>query len=230
MEKPLVDVFIPVAASHAHVLPAAIYSALTQTYRRVRVVLFLDGIHDRLEKAVLKWFYTEEEARNYKRLHQIAGKNILHYPDIHYEVCKRGMIIRNTSGPAGSAHVGRQWLFEWPDKSPLVKMLDADDILPPRCLEIMVPYIKPDMDGVFCPIVRSSSYRFAEIISGKPQPGGFGSGAMLLRKEFMDRMIQDGFKWPSIRGHDKGFADYLVAHKETKIGTTKENFMYFYLK
>lgn len=226
-----VDVFIPVAAGHAHVLPAAIYSALTQTYSNKRIVLFLDDIHVKLESVVKKWFYTSNDSPK-STPQKRASSRTLKPEAIDIEHCEKGLIVRNCAGPGGTAHVARQWLFGWRDKSEYVKMLDADDIMTPRALEIMMNTFKEDVDGVFCPLVRTSSYRFAEIISGKPQLGHAGSGSMLLKKHVMETMIEEGFEWPGQQGHDKGFFQFLSDREEKFkfVTTSPENVLYLYLR
>lgn len=232
MEKDLVDIFIPVMYYHAHVLPAALCSALTQTYKNIRILLFIDGIHPSLEQVIQKWFYTNSEKRlNYPIFKRAPSKKYLDYDYINYEKCSRGIIIRNIAGPASTAHVGRQWLFEWSGKSSFVKMLDADDILTPRAIEIMMSYFDDNVDAVFCPLLRTSSYCYAAINKGLPIPGGCGSGNMMLRKELMEKAIERGFKWPPKHGHDKTLIKYFVDHEdEINVVTTKENVIYLYLR
>lgn len=232
MEKSLVDIFIPVYSKYAHKFPAALYSALTQTYIKVRILLFLDGIDPLLEEVVHKWFYTDSEKEKFRYpLEKVSPQKSLNLKNIHYECCTRGIIIRNTAGPSGSAHIGRQWLFEWPGKAPFVKMLDADDILIPRCLEIMMKYFTPDTDGVFCPLTKSSAYRYASSNYPDPQNKQIGSGCMLLRKEMMHTMVKEGFKWPEERGHDKEFLKFMQNRKEKfNLKVTKEDFLYLYIK
>lgn len=220
MEQEKVDIFIPVAEGHAHVLPAALCSALTQTYPNKRVVLFLDGITPRLEKVVKKWLYKNDN-------HRIPTQN----QNISIEYFEENVIVRNSEGPSRSAHVARQWLFEWTEKSKYVKMLDADDILTPRSLEIMMKYMKPEIDGVFCPMIRTANYVIAETLKSIPFAGIIGSGAMLLKKRCMEKMIEQGYTWPSLRGHDKGFYEFMKGKEDQyKFITAKEDALYFYLK
>lgn len=226
-----VDIFICTSYHHHHVFPAALYSALTQTYPNIRVILFLDGIHPWLENQVKKWWYTESEEPQEVYAPQ-SGSNMLKRDAIRIEHCKRGILVRNLCGPAGAAHAARQWIFEWPDKSPLVKMLDADDMLTSRGIEVMMGYLKPDLDGVFCPLFKSSNYRvngMHDIIPGVPQRNQYGSGCMLLRREFMDKVVQSGFVWPSVNNNDDYFMD-VIEKGNFKFATTAENMIYFYLR
>lgn len=226
MEKPKIDIFIPTAVGHAHLLPASLCSALTQTYTPKRILLFLDQIHPLLEEVLDIWWYIR---------HKRPGK-----PDeetennghkFTYEYSDLGVLIRHLNGPAGSAHIARQWLFEWPGKSPVVKMLDADDILVPRALDVMIGYLQKDVDGVFCPMIRASAHRFAEINESLPYKGQFGSGSMMLRRECIDQMIQEGFRWPEKRGHDCGLYEFLQERPEKfNFVTTNETVIYLYLK
>jgi cellulose synthase/poly-beta-1,6-N-acetylglucosamine synthase-like glycosyltransferase len=226
-----VDIFICTSHHHHHVFPAALYSALTQTFSKVRVILFLDGIHPLLESQVKKWWYTESEGPQEVYAPQ-SGSNTLKKDTIRIEHCKRGILVRNLSGPAGAANVARQWIFEWPDKSPLVKMLDADDIMTPLGIYFMLKYLKPELDGVFCPMLRGSSYKLSgmhEIIPGVPRRNNYGSGCMLLRREFMDKVVQSGFVWPAVNNNDDYFMD-IIEKGNFKFATTAENLIYIYLR
>lgn len=230
-----VDIFIPVAANHAHVLPAAICSALTQTYPNKRLVLFLDGVDDRFDNVLNKWVYTPNDHpdpdKTCAKLSKVKNTRALQRDALVYEECERGVIIKNRAGPSETAHVGRQWLFEWEGKSPLVKMLDADDIMTPRGLEFMMHYVNPEVDGVFCPLLRCSGYRLAGANPPDPQDKQTGSGMMLLRREVMNTMIKEGYKWAAKRGHDRGFFEFIRDREEKfNFKVTNENFIYLYLR
>lgn len=234
-ENPQVDIFIPVAVKHVHVLPAAICSALTQTYPNKRILLFLDGLDQRLENVVTEWFYTSDDAPTahepYQTLEKLSHSKSLNHDAISVDQCERGVVIRNRAGPSGSAHAARQWLFEWPEKSEVVKMLDADDIITPHGLEIMMKYLEPDVDGVFCPLMRSSHYRFAAANPPDPQNKQTGSGSMLLRKKVMDAMIKEGYRWLEKPGHDRGFFEFIRDREEKfNFKVTTEDTIYLYLK
>lgn len=217
-----VDIFMPVAPGHRRVFPASLCSALTQTYVNKRLLLFVDGIDSDIEATINRWFYVDKEKK--ENLPECDKHKL------HYEYCERGVIIRNSSGPSGSAYRARQWLFEWEGKSPWVKMFDADDLMPPKALETMMSHVLPDVDGIFCPLLKSSSHRFAGIGNSDPMKR-CGSGSMLLRREVMDTAIKEGFKWPAIRGHDQGFFEFLSQRKEKfNFVPTTQNFLYIYLK
>ena len=226
-EKPAVDIFIPVIPGNCRKFPAALCSALTQTYSNIRVVLFLDCIHPMLEDILEKFWYTRNEEPG---ADQTSVKYHRLSKELTVEECERGVVIRNPNGPSGTAGIPRQWLFEWEGKSPFVKMLDSDDILTPEAIAIMLRYYRPGVDGVFCPIVRVSSFRFAQIMDGKPKLGHAGSGSMMLRKEFMDQMVSEGFEWPNKPGHDKAFFEFCE-DRDFRFETTEEfNVLYLYLK
>ena len=230
-----VEIFIPVAAGHHKVFPAALCSALTQTYPNKRIVIFLDEIHPYLEKIIKEWFYTKDDVTTVTVPEQPIRRTpnfIPQYDALIYEECKRGVIVRNKAGYSGSAHAARQWLFEWENKSDIVKMLDADDILTPRAIEIMMRHIGPEIDGVFCPMVRSSSCRYAGLNIPDPQNKPTGSGSMMLRRHVMDTMIEEGFKWPSKRGHDQGFFEFIRDRQEkfNFVTTGEFNLLYIYQK
>lgn len=221
----VVDIFIPVKPDHFSVLPAALYSALTQTYPSIRIVLWLDGTHDRMEQTLQKWWYSPLDAIRDTENLEWNGLPLT------YEYCHRGVLIRNPSGPSKSAHNARQWLFEWNGLSPFVKNLDADDILTPQAVKLMMGYMGKGIDGVLTPILKTRQYSHSESLNVDFSRGVVGSGAMLLRKETLRRMISEGFSWPKGPAHDKGMLEFF----RTKLSTynfvpTKENALYLYLR
>lgn len=221
-----VDIFIPVADFHSNHFPTALYSALTQTYSPIRVVLFIDGINPITEFNLKKWWYTPSDIPTGDNLDKTNGYS---KDKLHIEMCDRGVLVRNPGGSNCSSHNARQWYFEWGGKSSVMKTLDADDILHPRAIDIMMRYMKSDVDGVFCPLLKTSSGRFGEIMKSDINSGTAGSGSMMLKKEFMDRIIQEGFQWPAKRGNDRYFFDF-VHDKGFNFVVVNETALYFYLK
>ena len=59
-DSPTVDIFIPVIVGIPK-FPASLCSALTQTYPNVRVILWLDHIHELLEELLNRWWYRPED-------------------------------------------------------------------------------------------------------------------------------------------------------------------------
>jgi glycosyltransferase involved in cell wall biosynthesis len=227
MEELKVDIFIPIVIWHIKKFPASLYSALSQTYRNIRIILFSDGVDPDLEALYDKWWYEPED--NPREMWTEMTFPRIRLP-LAIEACKKGYLIRNPAGPMGSGAVARQWIFEWPEKRPLVKFLDCDDILAPDAIEIMLRYLTADCDGVLCPLARASSCRFVEVISGRFELGHMGSGSLLMRKESMEHMVQQGFEWPNKQGHDKEFIKFCLEHGYKFNRVTKENFLYSYLK
>lgn len=230
-----IDVFIPVAGGHSLLLPAALCSALTQTYSPIRVILFLDGMDPRHEAVLDKWWFTAKD----ERLPVPVSINPRNYSKdtLQIQHCERGVLVRNPAGPSGSAHNARQWIFEWKGKSDLVRMLDADDILLPRALEYTMKFYDQEIqkgetvDALISSIVLVSDYNLHGVLSMDPAKGRFGSGSMMLSKGFMEKMISLGFKWPAQTGHDNGFYDFYKAHESefsVKFLSTK-NCVYMYL-
>ena len=163
MEEPTVDIFIPVVIWHLKKFPASLYSALSQTHRNIRIILFSDGVDPAMETLYDKWWYEpEDQPRKFLSYRSFPGVRL----PLSVEICKKGFLVRNEAGPMGTGAVARQWVFEWPGKGPLVKFLDCDDILPQDSIEIMLKYLTEDCDGVICPLARASSCRFVEVISG----------------------------------------------------------------
>jgi len=219
----MIDIFIP-AAGDFKWAPAALYSALTQTYKNKRIILFLDGYSQLARNFIDKWWYNDiSRERIFTKT--VKWKNL----NLSFEESDKGILVVNEKGPSGTAAIARQWLFEWKNKSEWIKMLDSDDLLVPNALEKMEKYCGEDIDGVFCPMIRSSCNRLAKSMSGKPIKGGSGSGSMLLRKSFMEKVVKAGFIWPNKRGHDNDFFQF-VKDKNFKFVTTKEDFLYIYLK
>lgn len=227
METLVVDIFIPVSAGNCSRFPASLCSALTQTYPRIRVVLFLDQLSPILEKILDQWWYTKED----------IPRQVQHKVEFHglkepllYETCKRGFVVRNPNGPSGTAAIARQWVFEWPYKSPYVKTLDSDDILTPECVDYMVKRMTPNVDGVSTGLVKASACRFAGVIDGELALGHMGSGCMMLKRETMAKMVSEGFVWPNKSGHDKAFIEHCLEHGYKFGNTLPQNFLYMYLK
>jgi len=204
--KPLVDIFIPLNPNrHIKQLSAAIQSALTQSYWPIQVIVYIDGqIKDKCNYSI----YLPE------------------HDDIFY--------VQDEYGPHGNAYFARKWYFdEFEDKAPFVKFLDADDILTPNAIEIMMGYMLDDVDAVFCPLLMLTSSRYYQIIPGLPKPGHAGSGSMLLRKEFIEKCRNDGWEWPNINDHDNVYLKFLeekIEEKKYNIKTTNETGLYIYMK
>ena len=219
-----IDIFIPVIAGNLVKMPAALYSALTQTYQdNIRVIIFFDHTHKALESFADKWWYTSQDK---------PRSNILSVPHptvpkpLTLEYCDRGVLVRNPNGPMGSAGFARQWIFEWEGKSKYVKFLDSDDILTPECLYNMMKNMTPECAGVICPVLFVSACRCGQVLGA-----GCSSSSFLFKRETMESIVKDGFEWNRRPGHDRSFTDYLRENKEKYIfNETKENVLYLYLK
>lgn len=213
-----IDIFIPVSDRHAQTVIGTFYSVLGQNYDDIRIVMFLDGIGKQNFVDNI-WYKNFTLDKTTEEIWQ--GRKLI------FEESKEGhILIHNTQGQGYG--LVRQWIFEWEKKSDLVKMLDADDVLLPDSLTIMMRYYQDGIDGILCPMVLSSSYRMKEIIPGELRRGYCGSGSMLLHKNFMNKIIKD-FSWLDNKGDDGLFLDY-VEKKGFNFVTTKENFLYMYLK
>lgn len=213
-----VDVFIPVASMKLRLLPGSIYSAFSQTYEDTRVVVFLDG---QFHKEFLeRWWYNVNPTT---RIEMRKWNNL----ELEIQYSENGVLVKNEKGPSGSAWLARQWLFEWEGKSDLVKMLDGDDILIPDAIKIMVSYYREGVDGIFCPLVRVAHHKFVNITNGEPKLGSSGSGSMMLHKNFMKKILDDGFEWPNAHDHDNAFFKFCE-DKSYKFVKINENFLYVY--
>lgn len=220
----MVDIFMPVGPRVLSRFPAALYSALTQTYPDVRVCLFIDFQNDVIEEILNKWWYLPGDNRNLFPIQNPRDEHIL-----TMETCQRGILFRNRFGPMLTGGYARQFLFDWEGKSEWVKMLDSDDILFPQAIEVMMRYAEDGVDGVLCPMFRISQCKYVSMVPGEPVMGKAGSGSMLLRSSFIDHLVKEGFVWENVCGHDKGLLNFFKDHDYTFV-TTKENAMYAYIK
>jgi len=199
-----IDIFITCSQYHYKTLPAAIWSALTQTYQDIRLVLYMDGTTDSTDKLLSQWL-----------------PDALSSPSQCLVTIKPG-------GSSGNAGVGRDWYFNFAEKSDWVKFLDADDTLTPKTIEIMARYIKDDVDAVFCPIQHISSNRYYQKISGKPQKGHAGAGSMMLSRCMVNDLVDRKFSWQQVRGDDEKFLEFIG--DDYKIQVANEDFLYIYYK
>ena len=216
-----IDIYIPVSDYHYDTVIGTFYSVLGQSYEDIRIVMFLDGVNEKKQKMINLWY--KNFTLNKTSEKEWYGKKLI------IEESKEGhVLVKNLSGQSNLQGTIRQWIFEWEKKSELVKMLDADDVLLPDSIKIMMRYYNEGIDGIFCPMVLSTSYRMKEVITGEPRRGKCGSGSMLLHRNFMNKVIKE-FSWLDTRGDDGLFLDHIEKQNYNFI-TTKENFLYMYIK
>ena len=108
-------------------------------------------------------------------------------------------------------------------RSELIVSVDADDLLPPRSIEVRVAALrsKPELDLVF-----GRERRFTEVRAGQPVPIGEPRpapipGAMLLRRNsfarvgpFTDGHVTDGLDW-LLRAREAGLLEHTVSEQVT---------------
>ena len=216
-----IDIYIPVSDNHYNTVVGTLYSVLGQSYNDIRIIMFFDGMNDNKQAFINRFWY-----KNFT--FEKTTKTVWRDKNLIFEYTKEGhILIKNTSGSNNGYGLVRQWIFEWEDKSELVKMLDADDVLLPDSIKILMTYYTTGVDGIFCPMVLSTSYRMKEIIIGDPKRG-CGSGSMFLHKDFMNNIIKE-FSWIENKGDDGSFLDF-IQNKNFNFVTTKENFLYMYIK
>jgi hypothetical protein len=170
----MIDIFIPVTEGNLDKLPGTICSALTQSYRDIRLVIWLDK-NETVENILNEWFYIPEDT---------PWSDYLHPNPITLEHATRGVIVRNSQSE--SIESAQRWMLEWPEKSEYVKFLGQNDILTPECLEIMMRYMTAECHGVLCPIARVFSSMYKDIILER------GFNALLLKKSTMEQIAAGG--------------------------------------
>ena len=212
----IVDIFIPVSTEQINKLPMAFHSAINQTYKNIRIVIFFDGVNEEIDA-----FFEKNMNNSFDGLEKTDEDYLIEYYD-------KIVTIKNFNGPSGTGAIARQWYFKWNKKSNYVKFLDADDLLLSNTIEIMMKYFDDKVDGVFCPLFAVNNNIFREIVPGKPKLGHAGSGSMLLKKSCIDDIIEKGFVWPNKKGHDNDFL--IFCQDKYNFKTTNENVLYIYLK
>jgi hypothetical protein len=233
-----IDLFIPTVSNHVPYLGYSLSCAFFQTYKNIRVVLWVDDCNEAMQVALDKYWYTPEDADarveydsmspEYEQALSLFWKKDLgpaKENSLKIEHCSKGILVRNSLPRTGRPDRAWQWFFGWGGKSEWAKFMGDDDILLPSAMRIMASYISDGIDGVIHPMIQIGGHRLGSILKGDPK-GLCGTGAMMLHKSFMEGLIKEGFMWT---GGDGCFYNF-VKSRNANFVTTKENALYLYLK
>ena len=220
MDNRPVDIFIPTISNHIPFIRRSFGSLFFQEYVNRRTVLWVEDPGTPPIEEFLNTIWYEP----HERKQSPAQSDV----PVSVEYCAKGVLARNYQGRTGNAWRARQWIFEWEGKSEFVKMLDSDDILMPWAINVMMDYMKDDIDCVFHPLISIAGRRLGGVIDIGNGPCIGGAAQMLIRSSLMKRILDDGFRW-GIKSDDDIFYKFFREHGY-KSALTTESAMYLYIK